>query len=79
MSAEDLRAVVINEVFSPNPDELARYERLIAAVDRARASGAGAVTFEGAMVDEACLPRALVRARPTAALAGQTPPNTKFR
>jgi citrate lyase subunit beta/citryl-CoA lyase len=44
---------VINEVFSPGADELARAERLIAAVREAQAQGAGAVTFEGQMVDEA--------------------------
>ncbi|MFC5826006.1 HpcH/HpaI aldolase/citrate lyase family protein [Nonomuraea insulae] len=49
---------VINEVFSPSPEELARYERLIAAVDRAQAGGAGAITFEGEMVDEAMAARA---------------------
>ncbi|MEV0237062.1 aldolase/citrate lyase family protein [Nonomuraea sp. NPDC050786] len=44
---------VINEVFSPTADELARCARLIAAVEAAQAGGAGAVTFEGEMVDEA--------------------------
>ncbi|MFC5249100.1 HpcH/HpaI aldolase/citrate lyase family protein [Streptomyces nigrescens] len=44
---------VINEVFSPGPDELARCARLIAAVEEAQANGAGAVSFEGEMVDEA--------------------------
>ncbi|WP_433438920.1 HpcH/HpaI aldolase/citrate lyase family protein [Nonomuraea sp. CA-141351] len=44
---------VINEAFSPSPDELARYARLIEAVEAAQAAGAGAVTFEGEMVDEA--------------------------
>ncbi|MEV4107464.1 aldolase/citrate lyase family protein [Nonomuraea sp. NPDC049695] len=44
---------VINEAFSPTADELARYARLIAAVEAAQAGGAGAVTFEGEMVDEA--------------------------
>ncbi|MFF3544762.1 HpcH/HpaI aldolase/citrate lyase family protein [Streptomyces platensis] len=44
---------VINEVFSPGPDELARCARLIAAVEAAQANGAGAVSFEGEMVDEA--------------------------
>ncbi|MEV1169208.1 hypothetical protein [Nonomuraea sp. NPDC049784] len=38
---------------SPSPDELARYARLIEAVEAAQAGGAGAVTFEGEMVDEA--------------------------
>ncbi|MET8870144.1 CoA ester lyase [Nonomuraea sp. NPDC004580] len=49
---------VINEVFSPSPEELARYARLIAAVKEAQARGAGAVTFEGEMVDEAMAARA---------------------
>ncbi|MFI7700515.1 HpcH/HpaI aldolase/citrate lyase family protein [Nonomuraea sp. NPDC049480] len=49
---------VINEVFSPGPEELARYERLIAAVEAAQARGAGAIAFEGEMVDEAMAARA---------------------
>lgn len=44
---------VINEVFSPSREELARYARLIAAVENAQAIGKGAVPFEGEMVDEA--------------------------
>ncbi|MEV0618399.1 CoA ester lyase [Nonomuraea sp. NPDC050404] len=49
---------VINEVFSPTAEELDRYERMIAAVEHAQAAGAGAVTFEGDMVDEAMAARA---------------------
>ncbi|SPL99432.1 Citrate lyase beta chain [[Actinomadura] parvosata subsp. kistnae] len=59
---------VINEVFSPTPEELARYERLLAAMEQAQASGAGAIVFEGDMVDEAMAARAraaLHRARRT--------------
>ncbi|TDC76370.1 HpcH/HpaI aldolase/citrate lyase family protein [Streptomyces hainanensis] len=44
---------VINEVFSPSPDELARCARLVAAVAAGQAAGVGAVAFEGEMVDEA--------------------------
>lgn len=61
---------VINEVFSPSPEELDRYDRLIAAVDRAQASGAGAITFEGDMVDEAMA----ARARAALQRAGRTEP-----
>ncbi|MEW2395346.1 CoA ester lyase [Streptomyces sp. NPDC046862] len=46
-------AAVVNDVFSPGEDELARHERLIAAVETARGEGAGAVRFEGRMIDEA--------------------------
>ncbi|MCG5220832.1 HpcH/HpaI aldolase/citrate lyase family protein [Streptosporangium sp. KLBMP 9127] len=49
---------VINDVFSPGPDDLARYARLVAAVEEAQARGAGAITFEGEMVDEAMAARA---------------------
>ncbi|MCA2226062.1 HpcH/HpaI aldolase/citrate lyase family protein [Nonomuraea aurantiaca] len=49
---------VINEVFSPTPEELARYARMIAAVEEAQRHGAGAITFEGEMVDEAMAARA---------------------
>ncbi|WP_433518816.1 HpcH/HpaI aldolase/citrate lyase family protein [Nonomuraea sp. CA-143628] len=51
---------VINEVFSPTPEELARYARMIAAMEEAQGHGAGAITFEGEMVDEAMATRARV-------------------
>ncbi|MFJ2348398.1 HpcH/HpaI aldolase/citrate lyase family protein [Streptomyces antimycoticus] len=57
---------VVNEVFAPDVEELARCGRLIAAVERAQAEGAGAVLFEGRMVDEAMA----ATARRTLALAG---------
>ncbi len=41
------------QVFSPAPEELARYARLIAAVEAGQATGSGAVLFEGEMEDEA--------------------------
>ncbi|MFI6929572.1 HpcH/HpaI aldolase/citrate lyase family protein [Streptomyces sp. NPDC050287] len=44
---------VINEVFSPSPDELARCAELVAAVEAAQGDGTGAVAFRGEMVDEA--------------------------
>ncbi|MEV7089381.1 aldolase/citrate lyase family protein [Streptomyces sp. NPDC093085] len=53
MAIHPSHVAVINEVFSPRPAELDRAARLIAAVAEARARGAGAVVFEGEMVDEA--------------------------
>ncbi len=44
---------VINEAFSPGPDELARCARLVAAMEAAQDTGSGAVSFEGEMIDEA--------------------------
>lgn len=44
---------VINEAFSPTREELARYARLVDAVEQAQANGQGTVSFEGEMVDEA--------------------------
>ena len=50
---------IINEEYGASPEELDRARRLIAAFDAAAAQGAGAVAFEGSMVD---LP-VVVRAR----------------
>jgi len=44
---------VINEVFTAGPEDLARFDRLLEAYERAKAAGHGAVVFEGDMVDEA--------------------------
>ncbi|MET8327847.1 CoA ester lyase [Streptomyces sp. NPDC005181] len=53
MAIHPSHIAVINDVFSRDPAELARAARLIAAVEEAQKRGAGAVTFEGEMVDEA--------------------------
>jgi citrate lyase subunit beta/citryl-CoA lyase len=58
MAIHPSHVAVINDVFSPSPEEIARYERLVAAVGAAQARGAGAITFEGDMVDEAMAARA---------------------
>ena len=50
---------IINEEYGASTEELDRARRLIAAFDAAAADGAGAVAFEGSMVD---LP-VVVRAR----------------
>ena len=42
---------VVNRVFSPSPEEIERAQRLIQAFEEQQAAGAGAFTFEGAMVD----------------------------
>ena len=42
---------VVNEVFSPSPEEVKHYKGLIAAMEDMRATGAAAVTFDGDMVD----------------------------
>ncbi|MGW1786288.1 HpcH/HpaI aldolase/citrate lyase family protein [Streptomyces sp. NPDC002143] len=67
---------VINEVFSPGPDELTRYARLIEAVESAQRDGTGAVAFEGEMVDEAMAATArlaLERHRPKITHAFRSP------
>lgn len=40
-----------NEVFRPTDDEIARAHRIVAAADQAQASGIGAYTVDGEMVD----------------------------
>ncbi|CAM5407929.1 Citrate lyase subunit beta [Streptomyces violarus] len=53
MAIHPTHVPVINEVFSPTPEELDHYTRLVAAVESAQRDGIGALTFEGRMVDEA--------------------------
>jgi citrate lyase subunit beta/citryl-CoA lyase len=42
---------IINEEYGASPAELDRARRLLAAFDAAEADGAGAVAFEGSMID----------------------------
>jgi citrate lyase subunit beta / citryl-CoA lyase len=53
-----LQVSVLNEEFSPDPAEVERAERMIAAYDAAYAAGLGAVQFEGAMIDVPVVERA---------------------
>jgi len=43
----------VNEVFSPSADALAQARTLVEAFEAARARGAGAISLDGKMVDEA--------------------------
>lgn len=52
------QVAVINEVFSPSADEVARARRLIEADAAARAAGQGAFRFENRMVDQPIVTRA---------------------
>jgi citrate lyase beta subunit len=52
------QVAVINEVFSPTADEVARARRLIDADAAARAAGQGAFRFENRMVDQPIVTRA---------------------
>jgi citrate lyase subunit beta/citryl-CoA lyase len=42
---------VVNEVFTPTPEEIAYYQGLLAAMEEAEGHGAAAVAYQGAMVD----------------------------
>lgn len=42
---------VVNEVFTPTPEEIAYYQGLLAAMEDAEQQGTAAVTYQGAMVD----------------------------
>jgi citrate lyase subunit beta/citryl-CoA lyase len=42
---------VANQAFTPEPDEVARAERIVAAFKQAEAKGAAAVEVDGQMVD----------------------------
>jgi citrate lyase subunit beta/citryl-CoA lyase len=49
---------ILNDAFSPSPEEIARATRLIAAYDQSLAVGAGACVFEGKMIDVPVVNRA---------------------
>jgi citrate lyase subunit beta/citryl-CoA lyase len=49
---------ILNHVFSPTEEELARARRLIAAAEAAQARGEGAFALDGRMVDEPVVARA---------------------
>ena len=66
-----LQVAVLNEEFSPDPAEVARAEKMIAAYDDAYAKGLGAVQFEGAMIDVPVVERARSVVKRAAALRGQ--------
>jgi citrate lyase subunit beta/citryl-CoA lyase len=63
-----LQVAVLNEEFSPDPAEVERAERMIAAYDAAYAAGLGAVQFEGAMIDVPVVERARAVVRRATAL-----------
>lgn len=66
-----LQVTVLNEEFSPDPAEVAKAEKMIAAYDDAYAKGLGAVQFEGAMIDVPVVERARSVVRRAAALRGR--------
>ncbi len=62
---------MLNQEFSPDPVEVGRAEKMIAAYDDAYAKGLGAVQFEGAMIDVPIVQRARSVVKRAAALAGR--------
>jgi citrate lyase subunit beta / citryl-CoA lyase len=66
-----LQIQVLNEEFSPQPAEVDRAERMVAAYDDAYAKGLGAVQFEGAMIDVPVVERARTVLKRAAAIRGR--------
>lgn len=52
------QVAILNEEFSPSAAEIERAQRIVALYDEAKAAGAGAVAFEGKMIDEPVVRRA---------------------
>lgn len=52
------QVAILNEEFSPSGAEVERAERIVALYDETKAAGAGAVAFEGKMIDEPVVRRA---------------------
>jgi citrate lyase subunit beta / citryl-CoA lyase len=66
-----LQVSVLNDEFSPDPAEVARAEKMIAAYDDAYAKGLGAVQYEGAMIDVPVVERARSVVKRATALRGR--------
>jgi len=66
-----LQVQVLNEEFSPDPAEVAKAEKMIAAYDDAYAKGLGAVQFDGAMIDVPVVNRARSVVARAAAISGR--------
>lgn len=49
---------ILNEEFTPDPEAVARAQRLVSAYEDAHARGVGAIEFEGGMIDEPLAERA---------------------
>lgn len=49
---------IVNEIFSPTPEEIAEARRIIAAMEAASAEGSGAVTLDGRLIDQVHLAHA---------------------
>ena len=62
------QVAILNEEFSPSDAEAERAERIVTLYDLAQSEGAGAVAFEGRMLDEPVVRRA----RRTLALRDRT-------
>jgi len=52
------QVAILNEEFSPSDTDVERAEQIIALYDEAKSDGAGAVAFEGKMIDEPIVRRA---------------------
>ncbi len=63
---------VINETFSPNPEDVAYAQRVVAAWDEAEAAGRGSLSIDGRMVDVPVVKRAQNLLAQAAAIEAQT-------
>ena len=65
----------VNRIFGPTPEEIAHARRVVDAYDAAAASGRGAISLDGKMIDEANvrMARVVLRQATSPAAAGGTP------
>ena len=59
-----------NEVFTPSDDAVAEAREILAAMDDAKAAGAGATVYKGRLVDIASIKQAEVIVKQAEMLAG---------
>ena len=65
---------IINETFSPNPEDVAYARRVVAAWDEAEAAGRGSLSIDGRMVDVPVVKRAQNLLAQVAAIEAQADP-----
>jgi malyl-CoA/(S)-citramalyl-CoA lyase len=54
---------IVNQIFSPSEDEVARARRVLVAMEAAKSEGRGAVTLDGRLIDLASIRQAEVLVR----------------
>ncbi|HEX7928555.1 MAG TPA: CoA ester lyase, partial [bacterium] len=73
------QVAILNEEFSPNPDEVARAKKIVAAYAEAQKAGRGSFEVDGKMVDIPIVERARMVMQRHEAIAARSAPRPVAR